>query len=49
MIARWQRRALLLGLLLWALLAGTAWASGCHGLALGWHAAWLGQIGRAHV
>ena len=49
MIARWQRRALLLGLLLWALLTGTAWASGCHGLALaltllalGWHAAWLG-------
>ena len=27
MIARWQRRALLLGLLLWALLAGTAWAA----------------------
>lgn len=49
MIARWQRRALLLGLLLWALLAGTAWASGLPALALaltllalGGHAAWLG-------
>ncbi|MCO5977475.1 permease [Ideonella oryzae] len=49
MIARWQRRALLLGLLLWAVLCGTAWARGypglalaVTGLALGWHAAWLG-------
>lgn len=49
MIARWQRRALWLGLLLWASVCSLAWTAGHPGMALGftalalcWHAAWLG-------
>lgn len=49
MIARWQRAALLLGVVLWGLVTGLAWGQGhpalalaVTALALGGHAAWLG-------